>query len=97
MIVLSIICVVLVISLAITSYLLWVSYKKVNAAVKYAEWYAGFLYVLLQKVRDVKLEMDIIDRRGAFKADDEVGYTFEALHEVINDLDAFIQKNLEVE
>jgi hypothetical protein len=86
---------ILLIAVGVLSYLLWVSYRKVNAAVKYAEWYASFIFVMLQKVRDVKMEMDIIDQRGSFRADDEVGTTFEALQEVINDMDEFIKANLE--
>ena len=94
---LVIISVLLTITSAILGYMLWVSYKKVDAAIKYAEWYASFIFVMVQKVRDVKMEMDIIDNRGAFKADDEVGHTFEALQEVIIELDQFIKANLETE
>ena len=85
----------LLISTVVLTYLLTVSYKKVAAAVKYAEWYAGFIFILIQKVKDVKMELDIVDHRGSFKADDEVGYTFEAIQSIINELDEFIKANLQ--
>lgn len=97
MIILGILCFLLTVALVVACYLIWATQRKLKAAIKYAEWYAGFIYVVLQKVRDVKMEMDIIDNKGLFKADDEVGYTFEALQQIIQDLDQFIKANLETE
>ena len=92
---LSIVVAVLLVFCAITIHGWKLAYKREQMAIVYARWYADFIYAAVQRIRDVKMEMDIIDHRGSFKADDEVGQTFVALQECIEELDAFIKNHLE--
>jgi len=92
---LSIVVAVLLIFCAITIHGWKLAYKREQMAIVYARWYADFIYAAVQRIRDVKMEMDIIDHRGSFKADDEVGQTFVALQECIEELDTFIKTHLE--
>lgn len=76
----------------ILAYLAYINYIKYNKALKYTEAYILFVSNLWFRFNDTKAKMDEIDRRGAFKADDEVGHTFTALQDCINDLYEFITK-----
>lgn len=73
-------------------YLSYVNYIKFNKALKYSEAYVVFISKLWYKFTETKNKMDEVDRRGSFKADDEVGHTFTALQECIDDLYDFITK-----
>lgn len=91
--------VILLVLLAIISYLAYINYIKYNKAVKYAEesmkmanMYEQFIANMWFKFNDTKQKMDEIDRLGAFKADDQVGHTFTALQECIDELYEFITK-----
>lgn len=90
-----IIIVVLASTTALATYGWWLTYRREQMAIAYARWYSDFIYATVRRIRDVKMEMDIIDHRGSFKADDEVGSTFTALQECISELDNFIKANLE--
>jgi hypothetical protein len=48
----------------------------------YEEWYVGFA----ETVKQMRHELHRIDKLGAFQADDEVGYFFEALKEMCTEL-----------
>lgn len=79
-----------IITTAVFAYLAYINYIKYNKAVKYAEAYVRFISTLWYKFNDTKEKMHEIDRRGSFKADDEVGHTFTALQECIDTLYDFI-------
>lgn len=51
---------------------------------------------VLKLVIEAKTNMDRIDHRGTFKADDEVGFSFSAIHTIITNLLAEI-KNMKSE
>lgn len=74
------------------AYMSYVNYIKYNKALKYTEAYVVFVSSLWYRFTDTKQKMDEIDRRGSFKADDEVGHTFTALQECIDELYEFITK-----
>jgi hypothetical protein len=74
------------------AYLSYVSYIKYNKALKYTEAYVLFISSLWYKFKETKMKMNEIDRRGSFEADDEVGHTFTALQECIDELYEFITK-----
>ena len=76
----------------VLGYLAWVLYIKYNKAILYSEAYVRFVSNLWYKFTSTKVKMDEIDRRGSFKADDEVGYTFTELQECIDELYQFITK-----
>lgn len=49
---------------------------------------------LYTALRDMAVEMDKIDERGAFKSDDEVGVIFNQLHDAVKSVNnIFIKKN----
>lgn len=84
--------VVLLITVAILSYLVYINYKRAEKATQYCETYVQFisnLYFRFYKTRD---EMKEIDRLGAFQADDEVGFIFKELDQSIDNLYEFITK-----
>lgn len=91
------IIVLLVISLGITTYLAYINYIKYNRAIKYAEAYIQFISAVYMRILDVNYKMKEIDHRGSFQADDEVGYTFEALKECTEDIRNFMSKYVNTE
>lgn len=76
----------------ILGYLSYVNYIKYSKALQYTEAYVLFISNLWFRFKETKDKMDEIDRRGSFKADDEVGHTFTGLQECIDDLYEFITK-----
>jgi len=74
------------------AYLSYVTYIKYKKVLEYSEVYVMFVSSLWYKFNDTKAKMDEIDRRGSFRADDEVGHTFTALQDCINELYDFITK-----
>lgn len=76
----------------VLAYLSYVNYIKYIKALKYSEAYVLFITTLWYKFTDTKNKMSEIDRRGSFRADDEVGHTFTALQECIDDLYEFITR-----
>ncbi len=81
-----------ILTTVILAYLSYVNYIKYNKALKYTEAYVLFVSSLWYRFTDTKKKMDEIDRRGSFKSDDEVGHTFTALQECIDELYEFITK-----
>ena len=41
--------------------------------------------------------MNVIDHRGSFKADDEVGAAFESLKDCVEELDEYIKRYVQTE
>lgn len=91
------IIVLLVILLGITTYLAYINYTKYNRAVKYAEAYVQFISAVYIKILEINYKMKEIDHRGSFQADDEVGYTFNALKECTDDIRNFMSKYVNTE
>jgi hypothetical protein len=54
-----------------------------------------FIVYARKYVADTKLRMEIIDRRGGFASDDEVGTVFNRLKEAVDMLDSKINGELE--
>lgn len=81
-----------ILTTVIFAYLSYVSYIKYNKALKYTEAYVAFVSNLYFMFVDTKEKMDEIDFRGSFRADDEVGHTFNALKDCIDYLYEFITK-----
>jgi len=81
-----------ILTTALCGYVAYANHVKYNKAVAYTEAYLLFVSSLWYKFNDTKRRMDEIDRIGAFKADDQVGHTFTALQECIDELFEFITK-----
>jgi hypothetical protein len=47
-----------------------------------------------QRIETVQTELKVIDNRGAFEADDEVGTIFEQIKETVNQLDDLIGEEI---
>ena len=88
--------VLLSILLVVASYLAYANYKKYQKAVEYAEngffVYNRFIADLYDKFKTAENNMKVIDHRGSFRADDEVGMTFEALKSCIEELDEYLSR-----
>lgn len=93
--------VILSILVGLLVYTTYINYIKYVKAVEYAEngffVYNKFISSLYFKFRDTLETMNMVDHRGSFKADDEVGTTFDNLKDCIVDLDEFIKKYVEAE
>jgi hypothetical protein len=57
----------------------WRMYSKIDF---YEQWYEAFA----RQVGTTRQELDRMDRLGAFEADDEIGYFFDALKDMMNQL-----------
>jgi len=91
----------LILALGATSWLAWVNYRKYVKAVEYAEngfyVYNKFIASLYNKFKETLSIMNMIDHRGSFKADDEVGAAFDSMKECINELEQYISRYVETE
>jgi hypothetical protein len=74
------------------AYLVYANWKKSERAAEYCEAYVRFISVLFMRFTETRNKLEEVDRLGAFKADDEVGFIFKDIDESINDLYQFITK-----
>ena len=74
----------IVIAFVTCAYIIFNLYKKVDSL----EQWTDSTYI---RVQDVLQEMRKIDSTGHFEADDEVGTTFNMLHDTINSLDQIVE------
>lgn len=84
--------VLLVLAVCILSYLLYIQYRKYQKATQYCEAYVQFLSALYFQFIGTRDHIKQIDRLGAFKADDEVGFIFTEIDQSIDDLYNFLTK-----
>ena len=91
----------LILALGTTSWLAWVNYRRYVKAVGYAEngfyVYNKFIASLYNKFKETLNIMNMIDHRGSFKADDEVGAAFDSMKECIDELEQYISRYVETE
>jgi hypothetical protein len=78
--------------IAILSYLVYANWKKAERASEYCEAYVRFISALFFRFTETRDKMQEVDRLGAFKADDEVGFIFKEIDQSIDDLYKFITK-----
>ena len=45
-----------------------------------------------QTIESVNDELDVIDSRGHFESDDEIGAIFDSIKDIINDLNNFVEQ-----
>lgn len=79
----EILIIVLIIFLGISIYLNVIQNKKISILEKYCGQYITDLTVLKDKIGEANTVMNMIDAKGAFSSDDEVGTTFKLLKECI--------------
>ena len=78
--------------IAILSYLVYANWKKAERASEYCEAYVRFISALFFRFTETRDKIQEVDRLGAFKADDEVGFIFKEIDQLIDDLYKFITK-----
>ena len=78
--------------IAILSYLVYANWKKAERASEYCEAYVRFISALFFRFTETRDKIQEVDRLGAFKADDEVGFIFKEIDQSIDDLYKFITK-----
>lgn len=76
----------------VLGYLVYANWKKSERASEYCEAYVRFISVLFLRFTETRNKLQEVDRLGAFKADDEVGFIFKDIDESIDDLYQFITK-----
>lgn len=87
-----IVVVIQAVIIAILSYLVYVNWKKSERASEYCEAYVRFISALFFRFTETRDKIQEVDRLGAFKADDEVGFIFKEINQSIDDLYKFITK-----
>lgn len=55
-----------------------------------------FIDVIYQRVFEDEKKLNEVDKGGSFRSDDEVGFVFDSIHNIVIDLVAFIQKNINI-
>ena len=66
----------------VEGYVIWNLNKKTELLESWVEEFA-------QKIETVQTELKVIDAKGAFEADDEVGSIFEQIKDIINQLESY--------
>lgn len=89
--------VILSLLVALLSYLLYINFRRAEAAEEYCEAYVRFISLLYLKFVATRNHMKEVDRLGAFQADDEVGIIFKQLDGSIEELHTFITRYINAE
>ncbi len=93
--------VILSLLLVAACWLAFANYRKYVKAVQYAEngfyVYNSFLTALYRKFQDTLSMLKMIDHRGSFQADDEVGAAYTNIKECIEELDQYFSRYVEAE
>ena len=71
----------------VEGYVIWNLMKKTELL---ETWVEDFT----QRIETVQTDLKVIDDKGAFEADDEVGTIFEQIKETVNKLDDFIGEEI---
>lgn len=82
---------------AIFGYLTYINFRKAEQLEQYCEAYIRFVSALYFRVTDTRDKLKEVDRLGAFRADDEVGFTFKEIDSLVEDLFTFITKYVNTE
>jgi hypothetical protein len=87
-----ILVILLSIAVVILGYLTYINFRKAEQLEQYCEAYVRFVSALYFRVSDTRDKLKEVDRLGAFRADDEVGFTFKEIDSLVDDLYTFITK-----
>ncbi len=88
----TLLVIILLITVGLLSYLLYINYRRAERASEYCEAYVQFITTLYFNFSGTRDKMKDIDRLGAFEADDEVGVIFKDMDQSIDNLYEFITK-----
>ena len=70
-------------------YVIWNLFRKLELVETWVEEFT-------QRIETVQTDLKVIDDKGAFEADDEVGTIFEQIKETVNKLDNLIGEEINV-
>jgi len=87
-----ILVIILTVAVGILGYLTYINFRKAEQLEQYCEAYVRFVSALYFRVSDTRDKLKEVDRLGAFRADDEVGFTFKEMDALVDDLYTFITK-----
>lgn len=73
-------------------YLVWINFRKSIRAEQYCEAYVQLLGTLYLRSREMKERLKEVDRLGAFRSDDEVGFVFTEIDNIVTELYNFMSK-----
>ena len=76
------IIILLIILLLTISYALWNQTRKVDAYEETVALYEGWIQNFATTVEKIDDELNDLDNEGTFRADDEVGYFFQAMYSI---------------
>ena len=80
--------VIFIIADVVGCYVIWNLNKKTEML---ETWVEDFT----QRIETVQTELKVIDAKGGFEADDEIGTIFEQIKETINELDSLIGEEVD--
>jgi predicted PurR-regulated permease PerM len=83
MIVLTIVFILIV---AILTYAIFNLIKQTEQLEDQVSYYIDIVDAVREKVLDVQVQLKEIDIKGSFEADDEVGFVFKEIQELVDDL-----------
>lgn len=89
--------VIALLAASVLGYLVYVQVRKLQYVQRYCEAYIQLISALYFQVNNMKDRLKEVDRLGSFKADDEVGFVFEEIDHMVEDLHTFITKYVNAE
>lgn len=87
----------LVILLFGSIYVIYNLYKKYDALETIAQENVDFIVSIRTRVLSQRSYLKQLDRKGAFESDDEVGYFFKELKQIVSDISSYLEMEPEQE
>ena len=78
-------------------YAVYNALRKLEAQEAYSTELGSFIVAMHTRIVEDYKRLKDVDRRGAFEADDEVGYTFQTIKSIIDDLTKIIKEEKDAE
>ena len=80
---------ILIIIILIIGYALWNQTRKVEAGENLLSLYEDWIQDFAETVEKIDTDLNDLDAEGTFRADDEVGYFFQAMYSILKRLEEF--------
>jgi len=84
------IIIILSILLVMVGYALWNQTRKIGAYEETMALYEGWIENFATTIKKIDDELNDLDTEGTFRADDEVGYFFQAMYSILKQLEEFM-------
>jgi len=85
----AIIIIILSIVILAIGYALWNQTRKIDAYDETLSLYEGWIQDFATTIEKIDADLNELDSEGTFRADDEVGYFFQAMYSVLKRLEEF--------